>query len=168
MKIPSEIITSALLPAIAGCLAAIYLRRPKQVEAGLVRLPKFVLFLGIIVAVMFGAFAVFSMTPDEPQWVPLAFVAFACMGLALVIAYMNCRIVYDEEGFTSGNFFGKKNRYTYDQVTGIKQRLGDCRLFMGSKTILIDGAYSGKEAFIATVQARYKATHEDRPLPQIP
>ena len=168
MKIPFDIIGSVILPFLAGLLITRYLRRQRPAKSGTVCLPSLMKVLGAICAIPFLAAAGYTFLSGEAYWISAAFLLFACLGFILIIACVNCRIEYDDDGFLSRNFFGKESRYTYEQVTGIKESMGDIRLYMGDKKIVIDGAYSGRADFVNFVQAKYRAAHEGRSIPKSP
>ena len=168
MKIPFDIIGSVILPFLAGLLITRYLRKAKPAKSGKVCLPSLMTILGAIVAILCLFVAGFTFISDEEFWIPVMFLLASSLGIIMIVACANCRIEYDDDGFFSYNFFGKESRYTYDQVTGIKESMGDIRLYMGDRKIVIDGVFSGRTDFINFVQAKYRAAHEGRSIPKGP
>ncbi|MBP3333641.1 MAG: hypothetical protein J6M35_06295, partial [Clostridia bacterium] len=100
---------------VSGVLA--FLRQPKKAEKEKVYLPKFFVILGLITSTIFLIPTLITAFLDEPIWVPILFLAFSLLGASFIIAFVNCRVSYDEDGFVAKNFFGVKRKFTYDQVT---------------------------------------------------
>lgn len=60
------------------------------------------------------------------------------LGMSLVVAFVNCRISYDEERFVAKSFLGIKREFTYDQVTTIKEGLHEDYIYIGKHRVMID------------------------------
>jgi hypothetical protein len=84
---------------------------------------------------------------------------------SLIVAYINCRISYDEDGFTAKNFFGIKRYYTYDQITGIKENMHESYLYMGKRRIMIDEFATGGMEFIWLANKKYRKLYR-KPIPK--
>lgn len=95
-------------------------------ETRTVVLPKLFPILGVIFALL-GSLAVFGATHSEDVALGILFGLLVLAGVAMVVGYLNCRIRYDEDGFTSKTFWGIKRRIAYDEITGLR--------FDGSDTI---------------------------------
>ena len=158
-------LTFALIPLIVSGVLAI-LRRPKKAEQGKVFMPKFFAILGSICSGIFLIPTFICAFSDEPIWTAIAFLLFSMLGASLIVAYINCRISYDEDGFTAKNFFGIKRRFTYDQITGIKENMHETYLYMGKKRIMIDEFAVGGMEFIWFAHQKHRKLHK-KPIPEI-
>ena len=150
----------------AGILNGL-LRLPKKGDGKVVRPPIFFLIVGALGAVGFLVPVFITVIKGEKSWVPIGFSAFSAIAVSIVIVYLNCRIVYDDEGFTVGNFFGIKKRYSYADVTGIEARQNEERIYIGDKVIAVDDCFHDVTQFIACVCQQYKKRHGGREVPNI-
>ena len=150
---------------VSGVLA--FLRQPKKAEEGKVYLPKFFVILGLITSTIFLIPTIITAFSDEPIWVPILFFAFSLLGACLIIAFVNCRVWYDEDGFVAKNFFGIKRKFTYDQVTAIKENMHEDYIYIGKRRVMIDEFSVGGIDFIAYVRKRYRMIHKEQALPKI-
>ena len=157
-------LTFALIPLIVSGVLSV-LRRPKRSEKGKVFLPKFFAILGSICSGIFLIPTFISAFSDEPIWVTIILLVFSMLGASLIVAYINCRISYDEDGFTAKNFFGIKRRFTYDQITGIKRNVHESYLYMGKRKIMIDEFAVGGSDFILFAHQKYRSIHHNRSIP---
>ena len=157
-------LTFALIPLIVSGVLAI-LRRPKKTEKGKVYLSKALAIVGVICSTFFLIPTLICAFSDEPIWVSIGFLLFTLLGASLIVAYINCRISYDEDGFTAKNFFGIKRRFTYDQITGIKENMHESYLYMGKRRIMIDEFGIGGLDFIWFANQKYRKLHK-KPIPQ--
>ena len=150
---------------VSGVLA--FLRQPKKAEKGKVYLPKFFVILGLITSTIFLIPTLITAFSDEPIWVPILFFAFSLLGASFIIAFVNCRVTYDEDGFVAKNFFGVKRKFTYDQVTAIKKNMHEDYIYIGKRKVMIDEFSVGGIEFIAYVRKRYRTIHKGQALPKI-
>ena len=150
---------------VSGVLA--FLRQPQKAERGKVYLPKFFVILGLITSTIFLIPTLITAFLDEPIWVPILFFAFSLLGASFIIAFVNCRVSYDEDGFVAKNFFGVKRKFTYDQVTAIKENKHEKYIYIGKRKIMIDEFSVGGIEFIAYVRKRYRTIHKGQALPKI-
>ena len=150
---------------VSGVLA--FLRQPKKSEKGKVYLPKFFVILGLITSTIFFIPTIITAFSDEPIWVPILFCAFSLLGASLIIAFVNCRVTYDEDGFVAKNFFGVKRKFTYDQVTAIKENMHEDYICIGKRKVMIDEVSVGGIEFIAYLRKRYRTLHKGQALPII-
>ena len=149
---------------VSGVLA--FLRQPKNAEKGKVYLPKFFVILGLITSTIFLIPTIITAFSDEPIWVPILFCAFSLLGASFIIAFINCRVSYDEDGFVAKNFFGIKRKFTYDQVTAIKENMHEDYIYIGKRKVMIDEFSVGGIEFIAYVRKRYRTIHKGQALPK--
>ena len=144
------------------------LRQPKKGKEGKVYLPKFFLILGLIGFTFFFTLTLITAFSNEPTWVWSIFLFFSLFGVALIVAFINCRITYDETGFVAKNFFGIKRRFTYDQVTAIKENMHETYICIDKKKVMIDEFAIGEIEFVAVVKEEYKRLHDGQSLPPVP
>ena len=129
-------LTFLLIPIIVNGVLG-YLRQPKQAEDGKVYLPKFFAIFGTIASTIFLIPAVITAFSDEPLWIPILFFLFSSLGSILIIAFVNCRISYDQDGFVHKSFFGIKRKFTYEQVTAIKENTHEEFLYVGKRRVYL-------------------------------
>ena len=151
-------LTFLLIPVVVNSILG-YLRQPKQAEEGKVFLPKLLAILGVICFGIFIIPAIITAFLGEQLWIPILFLLLSSLGMVLIVAFVNCRITYDEEGFVAKNFFGKKRKFTYDQVTAIKENAHESYIFMGKHKVMVDEFSIGADAFMALVEEKYTALH---------
>ncbi len=150
---------------VSGVLA--FLRQSKKVKKGKVYLPKFFVILGLICSTIFLIPTIITAFSDEPIWIPILFCAFSLLGACFIIAFINCRVSYNEDGFIVKNFFGIKRKFTYDQVTAIKENMHEDYIYIGKRKVMIDELSVGGIEFIAYVKKKYRALHNGQALPKI-
>ena len=82
-----------------------------------------------------------------------AYIAFSLMGWSMQLAYANCWIRYDEQGFTHHTFFGRTYEFTYPDVTGIRNgSRGDLWLYCERHMIFLDGMCVNMHHFLQRVK----------------
>ena len=159
-------LTFLLIPILVNGILG-FMRQPQQAEKGKVYLQKFLAIFGTIGSAIFLIPAIITGFLDEPLWVPIIFLALASLGASLVIGFINCRISYDEDGFVAKNFLGIKRKFTYDQVTAIKENLRESYLYMGERRVMVDQLAVGGDEFIKLVKKKYRTMHDGQSLPKI-
>lgn len=159
-------LTLMLIPVIVNGLLAC-LRQPRQAERGKVYLPKFLAVIGLISSTIFLILTMITAFSGEALWIPIGFFLMSLLGMSLVVAFVNCRISYDEERFVAKSFLGIKREFTYDQVTAIKEGLHEDYIYIGKRRVMIDEISIGGVDFIILVKRKYRATHNGQSLPQI-
>lgn len=158
-------ISFLIIPLIVSGVIA-FLKQPKKAEKGKVFLPKFFIILGVILSTIFLIPTVITAYFDEPIWVSLIFFSLSLISAFFIIAFINCRIHYDKNGFTVKNILGIKKSYTYDKVTAIKEDINGSYIYLGKRRISIDGFSVGGFEFILFVKKEYKRLNKC-PLPQV-
>lgn len=143
------------------------LRHPKKTEKGKVFLHKFIPIIGTIDTAFFLVPAFITAFTDEPIWVPIVSLLLASLGAILIIAYLNCRITYDDHGFTAKSFFGIKRQYTYEDITAIKTNMHENILYLGKHRVMIDEFALGGIDFIFFCNRKYRKLHNGNKLPRI-
>lgn len=159
-------LTFALIPIIVNGVFA-FLRKPKEAEKGKVHLPKFFAILGTITSTLFLVPAIITAFSDEDIWVSVLFLVFSLLGVTLIIAFVNCRISYDEDGFVAKTFVGIKRRVSYDQVTAIKENMHETYIYVGKRRVMVDEFSIGGKDFINLVKKKHKTLHNGQSLPRI-
>lgn len=154
------------IPIIVNGILGI-LRYPKKAQKGKVHLPKFFAILGVIVSVVFLIPMIITAFTGEAIWIPILFLLFSLLGVVLIIAFVNCRVEYHENGFTAKNFFGIKRKFTYDQVDAIKEDMHEDYILIGKHKVMIDEFAVGRYDFIAFVRKQYRKIHKGQALPVV-
>lgn len=158
-----NVLTYALIGFVVTALLT-YMRRPKSPKGQTVALPALMAVIGWIDLVFFGGLTVWAYLDGAEIFELSVFVFFALLGGGMVIAYINCRISYDERGFTATNFWGITRSYTYDEITWLKGTR-DIKLYVGDRVVRIDELAVGKTEFLCYAEARYMKTHGGRGIP---
>ncbi len=154
-----------MLIFIAGVIA--FLRQPKATEKGKVQLPKAFAIVGSISSVLFLTVTVITYLKKEPLWVNLIFIFAALLGIVLIMAFVNYRITYDEDGFVYRNFWGIKREFTYSQVTGIKEDLSECCVYIGKRKVTVECLSTGGIMFAAIIKKKYSDFHGGQKIPEV-
>ena len=134
---------------------------------GRVHLPNFFAILGSAVFFVFVIPAIITILSGEPLWVPILFFLFSLVGLSFVIGFINCRISYDDNGFTVKNFFGVKRCFSYDQITATRENVHDIRIYIGKKKVLVDLFSVGGIDFITFAHKKYRTLFRGHAIPKI-
>ena len=138
-------------------------------ETGKVHLPVAIGIFGALECLGFWGVTAVMAVLKESLPVCLSFFAFSLLGLWLLISYINCRISYDDSGFTVKNFFGIKKRFTYDKVTALKVGVRDDHLvYLENRKIRIDMLSIGGRDFLAQVKKQYRLLHGGKSVPKAP
>lgn len=165
MEYIARFFTIALIPIIVGGVLA-FLRRPKKLLDGEVFLPTSVFVLGVIAAALFTIVAAFLAFVSGEVAVSIVFLLFSLLGIILMVACINCRIKYNEDGFVSKSFFGVETHYTYDELTSIREGVNDTILYVGEKRVTVETMAVGSREFIAFAKKKYRTLKDGRPLPK--
>ena len=155
-----------ILPIIVSGVLA-FLKMPRKAEKGKVYLPKFFLILGLIISTLFLIPTAITAFSGEDIWLPIMFFIFSLIGSIFIIAFINCRIFYDNDGFTAKSFFGISRKYSYDQITGIKENMHEDYIYLGKRRVMVDEVAVGGIEFLAFANQKYKKLHEGKPIPRI-
>ncbi len=161
-----RILTYLLIPIIFNGFLKLC-KQSKQTEKGKVHLPRLFVLIGTIGSALFLIPALITMYIGESIWIPVIFLLLTALGASLIIGYVNCRISYDEDGFVSKNFLGIKRKFTYDQVTAIKEDIHESFVYMGKRRVMVDRLMIGGNEFIYFVRKKYRALHNGQNLPKI-
>ena len=140
--------------------------KPEKAEKGHVKIRKSVGIIGGIGFAFCLTLAIITTYAGVSRWVPVLFFVFALLSAILIIAFLNCRISYDEEGFVTKNFFGIKRKYTYSQVTSIRETPQQKYIDVGKRSVELDIICVGTDEFIAVVEQKYSLLHGGQSIPQ--
>lgn len=148
---------------------SVFMRRKKENESNTVVLPKLPLIVGIICAVtcLVPAVIVLFLEMEDAIILSAFLAAFSLLGVALIIAYINCRIVYGEDEFTYKTFFGIKKTVRYEDLTAFQGFKKDVKLFVGKRVIRIDELAINKSKFISFARVQYRKKHNGKALPKL-
>ncbi len=140
---------------------------PKGYGDGRVVFPKLYLIVGIIDFALCTTLALFAFITKQPTWTFVVSLFMAFLGLSLIICYINCRIYYDENEFVVKNFFGIKRKYTYDQISGLKEDFQENSLFIDKRRIKVALFAKDGISFIELAKKRYRTLCNGRQIPKI-
>lgn len=124
--------------------------------------------VGIVDVIFMSTASVAALRYDESIITAFMFYGFTLLGIAMIIAFFNCRITYNNTNFTVKNFFGIKKTYKIDDIIFIKHNSFDMRIYTAGKTIVVDTFSKGKHEFSHFLDIRYKSTHNGKPIPTSP
>ena len=91
-------------------------------------------------------------TPDG-VWYFWEVMVLAC--IAMMLAYCNETVTYDDTTFTASNLFGIKHTYDYGEITGISRRGDDTFLWCGRRKIRLDTISFGDDELVAFADKEY-------------
>lgn len=149
----------ALIPLVVGGVLS-FLRNPKTPQKGKVIFPKVFITFGSIGTVIFLIPTFITAFSDGSLWISAVFLLLAMLAASLIVAYLNCRIDYDEDGFTAKSFFGVKRRFTYDQITAVKYHMYDTALYLGKYKVVIYDYAAGRFEFHLFVKKKYRRIYK--------
>lgn len=160
---------SALMVPITVRGIMSYLRsKPDKVEKGTVRLPRFMLLIGIIGDLFCGMLTALSIVNNGGAFATICFLCIAMLGTALIMGRLNYLIVFDEKGFTYRNFLGIKRIYAYSDITRIGGSLTELKLYAGKHVVHVDQIAVGAQQFYSQLhrgcsKSVLKDSHPDVP-----
>ena len=138
-----------------------------QTRNGHVFLPGFIGVIGIVGMLVFHIPLAAIAFSGGPVAVFAVMCCFAWLSSSLTIARLNCRIDYDDTGFTRTNFFGIKKRLSYDDLTGQYQANGETVLYAKDHPVKIDRLAYGKYDFISFAKKQRRIANGGDSLPKI-
>lgn len=133
-----------------------------------VALPDYVLVVGIIEIVFTIAIFILSLILKAPAFISAIWIVFSLVGVSLIIARNNVKILYNDDEIIEKTFFGKEKKFTYDEIVSyekkgnaqtVKYYTGDSRSFKVDQSTE-DGIY-----FDIFITAKYKKLHNNKNLP---
>ena len=124
-------------------------------------LPDFCLTLGCVGTILFGGFtimaiiAIITESPGKSFILSVTIIVlFFVSCLLMLMAYINCRIWYDERTILVKNIWGIKHEYTYRDIIGRCGDLKESYLLLGYKKLEISSP--SRMAFFQYVCSRYE------------
>lgn len=97
---------------------------------------------------------------DTPSGVWYIFEVTVLACIAMMLAYCNETVTYDESEFETRNLFGIKRSYGYGEITGILRRGDDTILRCGRRRIRLDTMSSGGDELVAYADKAYFKRHK--------
>lgn len=164
------VVYSLFVPLVAVLAAGIVGIMSKKVpyEKGKVAAPKFILWIGSICMAIFLSVAVFAaLGKDKLYFSAFVFEIMSMLGAVLIIAYFNCRISYDNKGFTAKTFFGINRHYSYSDIIGIKYKSHEIILYTKKHKIIIDEFQIGTYDFISYSLKKYREMNDGAELKKV-
>lgn len=112
---------------------------------------KWLFRIGLFLGIAFGALATFA---GREPFIGLFFVLFfGGLTVPCLISYHTCWIAYDEDGFTRSNFFGRKCRYRYQDVTGLGEEASNVVIKLkDGKEILLNYSWKNRDVFVEKIK----------------
>ncbi len=117
------------------------------------------LYIGLGSTLVFFDPAVFVFISGKAVWTSVGFLVLALWGVSIIVAFINCRIYYGDEGFVAKKFLGIKRMVSYSQVTAIRENSHEAYIYIGKTRIMVDGFAIGRQQFIKYVKKKYKANN---------
>ncbi len=121
----------------------------KPIGKGIVRMSGTMLAIGIGGNVCFLTPAIILAIRGDMAFSAVMF-AFSVLPVILIVAYINCRVFYDEEGLVYRNFFGRRTAIRYNEITKVGQ-YADTVIYAGKKKVVIYHTMVGRFDFILTM-----------------
>ncbi len=144
-----------------------WLYKPRNAKRGKVYFPKALGIIGAVTSLFFMILFIITAYLNQPIWIPIIFLCFSIFATSLIVAFVNCRISYDDNSFSAKNFLGVKRKFTYDQVTGIKQNTNETYIYIGNRRVMVDDFAVGGYGFIDKVRDKYGELHDGEFLPEV-
>lgn len=139
----------------------------EKTKDGKVILSKIVLIIGAILTLA-CLIPIIILALKGSVFPEIIFLGFFCLfGFFIMLGYFNCRIYYDDDGFTHKNIIGIKKRYDYADVSGIRKSEKQTYVFVGKKKILVDAFAVGGRDFIKFINRKYNQVY-GKNVPDIP
>ena len=160
---------SALLLLLFATDVTVGLIDRRRSDKGRVHLQPYFAFCGGICGTLLLIPTIITALSDEPIWIPCTFLGFSLLCGVISMAHLNCRVTYDEEGFTHKNFIGIKRTFTYREITGIRERpsFSDSLLYVGRRRVVVETLAVGGMQFEWHLRKRYRSLNGGRAIPEI-
>lgn len=142
-------------------------KNPRKGTAGLVRLPRLLLWVG---AVCGGIFMIPGLLVplQTGEWtMAVFFLCFAALSFSLVIGYINCRVFYNESEFTVKYFLGYRRTFAYHQIEAMRGSNRDIKLIVAGHAVRIDELAVGRREFLDLARKQYRISHGGKAIPKI-
>ncbi len=155
-------IFAALTLSLAVLSIYTWNRRRSRENRRCVQLPFVLAFVGMLCGGFFSVMLIFA--AREGWGLFLCALAFTLLGDYMMSHYVNGVVLYDNDGFTTRNVWGKQFSCRYADVKGI--RIGkDHWIYYGKRKLLVDAISKGGPEFLLTLERSYKKqTGKDLPM----
>lgn len=164
-----SVLTIAYLVATISSVAE-YMRRESS-KKKMISLPSAMLWVSLICGIAMLIIAWFAAKQDGSLGLTICFGLPVLLCIILMLGWKNCYLLYDGSGFTQKTFWGRQHSYTYTQVTAWRfntRNPMDSSIYMNDKKISFNLLSKNGTDFLFTVNAKYRKTHNDQSLPELP
>lgn len=161
------ILTALFVPISRGCVVE-YRRRSQNDRGKAVYLSSALLWVGAVCGSVFIVMSWLCAVQNGGVGVVICFGVFVLLGLALMLGWKNCYIVYDQKGFTQYNILHMQRSFTYDQLTGYRLTDGvstDIKLYACGKTVAVDMLSKNGIDFLTEARKGYARCNNGTELP---
>lgn len=117
----------------------------KRLERSIVRMNGAYLVVGILSVLIFVFISIYGFIKNDTG-LGIFMLVLSVLSSSLNVAFVNCRIFYDNSGFTVRNFFGRKCTVLYSEITDIEIGI-DVIISSGEKRVKIADYTVGRQAF---------------------
>ena len=133
-----------------------------------VALPDYTLVMGIITIIFTIAIFVLSLVLKAPVWVPVLWILFSLLGVSLIIAWKNVKILYNDERIIETTFWGKEKHYTYDEFVSCEENTQKrvIRYYTADGRVLkVDQSTEDAIYLDISIKSNYKKLHNNKNIP---
>lgn len=164
MKIFFYMLTAiSIVTIIKGII--LYIKTPIKERKGKVFLPNGFFGVGSVIVSVSLICAITAWFCKE-QTAVVIFLIIYFVGMVLTLAYVNCRIWYDETGFTYKNFIGIKRKATYKDITGVSYQRSHT-FYVGKCKLHVFSIFKGGLDFAFFVFDKYNEACNGQKIPEI-
>lgn len=143
------------------------IEKPREGKPGLVKMSPAMPIIGIACTALF-LIPGLILPLATGNWETWPFLIFAAMGASLIVAYINCRIWYNEEGFTVRFFLGYKKTFSYGEIESLNKSAQNEKLKVRGCTVRVGELPVGKREFLAYARKQYRIAHGGKAIPVAP
>lgn len=133
-----------------------------------VSLPDYTLVVGIITIIFTLLIFVLSLMLKAPVWVPILWIVFSLLGISLIIAWKNVKILYNDEKIIETTFLGKENHYTYDEFVSCEEKSQQqiIRYYTANGRVLkVNQSIEDAIYLDISIKSKYKKLHNNKNIP---
>lgn len=125
-------------------------------EGNIMKPPKIIFVVGLIGFILcYGIIAYIYIFDFNEVTCVCSVIAFVMSFLEgyLILYGLNWSIILRENEFVFRNMFRRKRTYSYGEITGFRRiKIGGFRIFIGKKSIAIDGYIRGQSEFLDKIK----------------
>lgn len=155
------------ITVVLFCGIMMLLRKTEKPDGGTVVLPRFMLIIGIVCCAVFLIPASVILLNDGSGVHAFVLLVISLLSSTLIVGFINCRIVYNEEYLVAKNFLGIKRKYGYNEITAIQIGSTAVKLYMGKCAVHIDEIAEGGDEFLACAKKQYRKHNKGREIPLV-